>query len=138
MKDSFTENLERLKADLIKLETKIKVFESLEPLRKYILVTRLNRSCYLVEIRRRIVLDLLELGLSKFDISKVLNKNHATILHAVKTPADPRVEKIVAENYKQWINDNVYPVTVPLIVPSSQHPTGYKTIVDYKLRKLPE
>ena len=75
---------------------------------------------------------------SKFDISKVLNKNHATILHAIKTPADPRVEKIVAENYKQWINDNVYPVTVPLTVPSADHPTGYKTIVDYKLRKLPE
>ena len=138
MKDDFTENLDRLKKEFTKLEHRIQILESLEPLRKYLLKTGFNRSCYLVEMRRRIILDLLESGLNKYDISKVLNKNHATILHAIKTPADPRVEKVVLENYKQWIEDKVYPMTVPLVIPSANHPTGYKTIVNYKLRKLLE
>jgi hypothetical protein len=136
MKDSFTENLERLRADLIKIENKIKVFESLTDIRDYVLATRLNRNSYLVEVRRRIMLDLFDLGLTKFDISKVFNKNHATVLHALKTPADPLVEEIVARNYKQWIKDRVYPESVPETIPSAIHPTGYRTIMNYKLIQL--
>ena len=136
MTDGFTENLDRLRKDLKVLQEKIQKLESLGPIRKYVLATRLNRNSYLVEVRRRIILDLLELGLNKYDVSKVMNKNHATILHAIKTPADPMVEKIVEENYKQWIKDKVYPESVPTTVVSAVHPTGYKTVMNYKLKKL--
>jgi hypothetical protein len=136
MKDGFTENLERLKNEIKRLEHKVEVFENLRELRIYLLATRLNRNSFLVELRRQVILDLEAQGLSKFDISKVLNKNHATVLHALKSPADPEVEKVVKSNYKQWIADKVYPESVSVTVVSADHPSGFRSKVNYKLLKV--
>ena len=136
MKDGFTENLDRIKNEIKRLEHKVEVFESLRELRSYLLATRINRNSFLVELRRQVILDLEAQGLSKFDISKVLNKNHATILHALKSPADPEVERVVKENYKQWIADRVFPESVSVTVVSVTHPSGFRSKVDYKLLKV--
>jgi hypothetical protein len=136
MKDVFTENLERIKREIKRLEHKVEVFESIKELRIYLLATGLNRNSFLVELRRQVILDLEAQGLNKFDISKILNKNHATILHALKSPADPEIEKVVKSNYKQWIADRVFPESVSVTVVSADHPSGFRSKVDYKLLKV--
>jgi hypothetical protein len=42
----------------------------------------------------------------------------------------------VALNYKDWMANNLCPVTFTKAVPSDIHPTGWKHITLYKLKQL--
>ena len=118
------------------LEKDIEMLRELEKLHKYFSRVKTFQNSYIVEVRRLISLELVEKGVTISDIARALCRNHGSIFHSFKVDPAPEVKEAVKDNYKDWIRDNKYPISVPILVPSCVHPTGYKTTITLELRDL--
>ena len=126
---SFDERISLLEKDIETLR-ELKVVQSyFDKIKKY-------KNSYVVEMRRVVTMELFNKGINKSDIGRTLGRHHSSIIHSFKVESTPEVIEAVKDNYKDWIRDNKYPISVPIIVPSYVHPTGYKTTITYELRDL--
>ena len=118
---------------LKELNKEIELLNYLIPLRDYFLKIRKNQNSFVVEMRRLVMIELRDLGLNKSEIARLFGKDHSTVLHLEKIESDEYVIKEVGKHYKDWIQLNLYPVSIPKTVPSYLHKSGWKMVRDYKL-----
>jgi hypothetical protein len=133
VKLNFDQQLEKLKKDLIILEERIALFEEYGKLREYFSKTKKSQNSYITEIRKIIATEMREKGFTFSDIGKIFSKDHSTIMNLFRLNSDPRIQKEVIENYKDWIANNFFPETISIRIPSADHPTGWGSIITYKL-----
>jgi hypothetical protein len=114
-------------------ERRVSLLKSVEYLHKYFYPVRKSRTSYIVEMRRVVSLKLMEEGLLMIDLAAMFGKDHATILHNIKTPGLQHVVDTVIVNYEQWIADGVYPDTLYVSEYSDIHATGMATVLNYEL-----
>ena len=129
VKKSYEEQLEDLQKE-------IELINFLIPLRDYFLKIKKNQNSFVVEMRRVVMNDLFVLGLNKSEVGRIFGKDHSTIIHLKKLVSDEYVQKHVGMYYKEWIANNVYPVSISKYVPSYLHKTGWKTVRTYKLESV--
>jgi len=128
-KESFEDRIERLNAE-------IQLLKDLIPLRNYFALNAKYQSSYLVEMRKVTAYALFDKGLSYSEIARVLSRSHGAILHLFKITSDPEVEKVIKENYEEWLENNRHPMPLLKWVPSDIHLQGWKQKTDYKLITL--
>lgn len=126
---SFEERIEGLKQE-------IELLEELIPIYEYFKLTVKYRNCYIVEVRKTVAKELFDRGISYSEIGRALKRNHATIMNLMVLENTKEVVEEVALNYKDWMANNLCPVTFTKAVPSDIHPTGWKHITLYKLKRL--
>jgi predicted RNA-binding protein YlqC (UPF0109 family) len=129
VKKSYEEQLEELQKEMDLLNFLI-------PLRNYFLKIKKCQNSFVVEMRRVVAEELFALGLNKSEVGKVFGKDHSTIIHLKKLVSDQYVQKHVNMYYKEWISNNVYPVSISKSVPSYLHKTGWKIVRTYKLESV--
>jgi len=129
VKKSYEEQLEELQKE-------VDLLNLLIPLRDYFLKIRKCQNSFVVEMRRVIAEELFALGLNKSEVGRIFGKDHSTIIHLKKLVSDEYVQKHVGMYYKEWIANNVYPVSISKTIPSYIHKTGWKTVRTYKLESV--
>jgi len=129
VKKSYEEQLEELQKE-------VDLLNFLIPLRDYFLKIRKCQNSFVVEMRRVIAEELFALGLNKSEVGRIFGKDHSTIIHLKKLVSDEYVQKHVGMYYKEWIANNVYPVSISKTIPSYIHKTGWKTVRTYKLESV--
>lgn len=87
-------------------------------------------------MRRLVYFDLQKMGFKLTDISLILSRDHATIINLRKITSSDYVTKEVKENYKKWIEQGLYPISVRINEESYLHSNGRKTSVIYKLVEI--
>jgi hypothetical protein len=118
------------------LYRQIEKLESVEYLYEYFAPLKKKRNSFIVEMRRVVAEELDKQGFNLTDISLILSKNHATILHLKTTIASDYVAQEVITNYKQWIEDKVYPQSCVIYETSYLHTQGFKHTTTYKLEPI--
>jgi hypothetical protein len=121
---------------IIDLLNKVEKLESVQYLYEYFIKIKTSRNCFDVELRRLVCIDLQKMGFNLTDISLILSKNHATIINLRKITSSDYVTKEVKENYKEWIEQGLYPISVRINEESYLHANGRKTSIIYKLVKI--
>jgi phenylalanyl-tRNA synthetase alpha subunit len=102
---------------------------------EYFKKLKTKRNAYIVAMRIYMAKKLAEKKIFTFDqIGLLLSKDHATIMYLVKTSPPDYIKKIVEENIETWINNQVYPVSVPSF--ESSYKGGFKHIITYKLKAI--
>jgi len=129
VKKSYEEQLEELQKE-------VDLLNLLIPLRDYFLKIRKCQNSFVVEMRRVIAEELFALGLNKSEVGRIFGKDHSTIIHLKKLVSDEYVQKHVGMYYKEWIANNVYPVSISKTIPSYIHKTGWITVRTYKLESV--
>jgi hypothetical protein len=109
--------------------------ESVQYLYDYFIHLKNNRNCFVVEMRRLIANDLKQQGFNVVDIALILSKHHSSIIYINDTLASNNVALEVKENYKDWIEQGVYPKSVREKQVSHFHKDGIKTVIVYELIK---
>lgn len=126
---SFEERIKGLKQE-------IELLEELIPIYEYFKLTIKYRNSYIVEVRRIIAKELLNKGISYSEVGRTLSRDHTTIMHLMTVENTKEIQEIVALNYKQWIVNKLCPITFTKMVPSSIHPNGWRSTIDYELKQL--
>jgi hypothetical protein len=121
---------------IIDLLNQVEKLESVQYLYEYFIKIKKSRNCFDVEMRRLVCIDLQKMGFNLTDISLILSKDHATIINLRKITSSDYVTKEVGENYKEWIKNGLYPISVRIKEESYLHQNGYKNSVIYKLVKI--
>lgn len=121
-----------------KAEERLELLKSAEYLHDYFYPVRKSRTSYIVEMRKVVSLRLLDRGFLKIDLATIFGKDHASVLHNIKTLGLQNIEDTVIVNYEQWISDGVYPDTIYVSEPSDIHSTGYATVINYELLEMLE
>jgi hypothetical protein len=55
-----------------------------------------------------------------------------------RTKVSPEVEKVVKENWLQWIEDGVYPHSIKILALDPRYNTMTREETSFELRPLPE
>jgi hypothetical protein len=126
VKKSYEEQLEELQKE-------VDLLNFLIPIRDYFLKIKKCQNSFVVEMRRITAKELFALGLNKSEIGRIFGKDHSTIIHLLRLVSDDYVQKHVGMYYKEWMANNVYPVSVAKSVPSYLHKNGWKAVRTYKL-----
>jgi hypothetical protein len=121
---------------IIGLLEQVEKLQSVSYLYEYFIKIKTSRNCFDVEMRRLVCIDLEKKGFNLTDISLILSKNHATIINLRKITSSDYVTKEVKENYKEWIEQGLYPRSVRINEESYLHANGRKTSIIYKLVKI--
>jgi hypothetical protein len=121
---------------IIDLLNQVEKLESVQYLYEYFIKIKTSRNCFDVEMRRLVCIDLEKMGFNLTDISLIISKNHATIINLRKITSSDYVTKEVKENYKEWIEQGLYPTSVRINEESYLHANGRKTSIIYKLVKV--
>ncbi len=129
VKKSYEEQLEELQKE-------VDLLNFLIPIRDYFLKIKKNQNSFVVEMRRLVAEELFALGLNKSEIGRIFGKDHSTIIHLLKLVSDEYVQKHVSMYYKEWMTNNVYPVSISKAVPSYLHKSGWKIVRTYKLESI--
>jgi hypothetical protein len=124
-----TEKIEKLKLE-------IKRLEYLLPYEKYFKRLEGMKNSYIVEMRRLVSEKLYDMGYNKMEIGEVIHRDHSSVIHLLKVGPNEDVAEVVRDNYMDWIENDKYPISVPVIAPSYIHPSGYKTIISCEVRDL--
>jgi hypothetical protein len=84
---------------------------NLEKLENYYQNAPRFRGMYFVAMKRMHCKRLRENGLTLYAIARILNCNHATVLHHIRSPDlyDTSIENLVRENWAEWISKKAYP-----------------------------
>lgn len=128
--NSFEEHINSLINTAMKLSSYL-------PLNRYFRAVEGVQNSYMVELRRIYAVKLLKEGLTNSEIARLLCKDHATISYLVKTTnEDDPIRKEIIDKCVDWISQGLYPVTYTEIVVSSDHKTGFKSIVNYELKSI--
>ena len=99
---SFTQRIKELE-EQIALLNECKEFEF------YFKQLKNNRNSYVVEMRKYAKKILEEKNLGVTEISRILHKNHSTILSYDKKDSSLYVQEEVKEHFWTWFNEKVYP-----------------------------
>lgn len=67
-------------------------------------------SDWVVEMRRRLSLQMREIGIRPTRIAKVLHVDHSTVSFYVRMVPRPDIQSVIEENMWSWIDDGVYPM----------------------------
>lgn len=126
VKTSYEEQIEALQKE-------IELLSSLIPLREYFLKIKDNQNSFVVEMRKLVMEDLFGLGLNQSEVGRILTRHHSSIIHLKKLDSDDYVKKHVKMYYKDWIANDLYPMSISKSVTSYLHPTGWKSVRTYKL-----
>jgi hypothetical protein len=127
---SYDERIEILREEIL-------VLEKLKEIHEYFKLVRWSRNSYIVEMRKIFATKLFfENNLSYSEIGRVLCKDHSTIIHLLTINSSIKVEKEVFENYKDWMNSNVYPKSYYTSVPNEFADNGHTSELNYRLVKL--
>jgi hypothetical protein len=118
---------------IVELYKQVEKLESVEYLYEYFLPLKNKRNSFVVEMRRLVADKLDKQGFNLTDISLILSRNHATIMYLKTIRASDDVATEVLINYKQWIEDKVYPQSCIIYETSDIHPQGIKHTTTYKL-----
>jgi hypothetical protein len=118
---------------IVELYKQVEKLESVEYLYEYFLPLKNKRNSFVVEMRRLVADKLDKQGFNLTDISLILSRNHATIMYLKTIRASDDVATEVLINYKQWIEDKVYPQSCIIYETSAIHPQGIKHVTTYKL-----
>jgi len=121
---------------IVILERELARAEKALPLYHYFKAISRQKNSYVVELRRVVVLRLLEEGYSKHEVSKVICKSHSTVLHLLKIKSHVEVEITVALYNRIWIRDKQYPMIRRKLVPDSDHKTGFTSVLNYYLKDI--
>jgi hypothetical protein len=121
---------------IIGLLEQVEKLKSVQYLHEYFIKIKTSRNCFDVELRRLVCIDLEKMGFNLTDISLILSKDHATIINLRKITSSDYVTKEVKENYKEWIEQGLYPRSVRINEESYLHANGRKTSIIYKLVKI--
>lgn len=124
--------LERIAA----LEKELKRSVDALPLYYYFSKVSRRKNSYMVEMRRVVAENLLSKGYTIMEVSKVLCKDHASVLHFLGIESDSNVKKTVSENYTMWLSEDVYPDIKRKTIPDADNHRGFRTILDYTLKKI--
>lgn len=125
-----------LQSKIEELEKQIALLKKYQHYEEYFSKIGKKKNDFIVEMRRLLCKELYSAGLSKSDIGRIIHRDHSTVIHALKSEAAKDVHEAVAQNYKTWIADNVYPKSIEMRVPSHLHKAGVKSIISYKLVDL--
>jgi hypothetical protein len=136
VKLTYEQQIKKLKQNLVLLEKKIELFEEYSALREYFQKTKKAQNSYIIELRKIIAQEMKDKGFTYVDIGRLFSKDHSTIMSMFKLDSDPKIQKEVLENYKDWMANKVYPITSPGREPSALHPNGWASIIEYKLVKI--
>jgi hypothetical protein len=120
---------------IIDLLNQVEKLESVQYLYEYFIKIKNSRNCFDVELRRLVCIDLQYLRFNVTDISLILSKNHSSVINLCKITSSDYVTKVVGENYKEWIEQGLYPISVRINEESYLHTNGRKTSIIYKLVK---
>ena len=118
------------------LDSELKRLVDALPLYEYFNKIRKRKNSYIVEMRKLVAEDLLANDYTVIEISKILCKDHGSILHVLTITSDPKVEAVVKSNYRKWLSDNVYPDVKRRKEPDCYSVSGFTTVLDYVLKKL--
>ena len=118
------------------LDNELKKLIDALPLYVYFNKIRKRKNSYIVEMRKIVAEDLLAKNYTIIEISKILCKDHSSILHLLTINRDPNVENAVKLNYNDWINNNVYPDIKRKREPAYHTHTGFTTVLDYVIKNL--
>jgi hypothetical protein len=118
------------------METELKRSIDALPLYNYFSKISNNKNSYVVEMRKVIAEILFSKDYTIMEISKVLCKDHASVLHFLGIESNSNVKKVVSENYTAWLSEDVYPTIKRKTIPDADNPRGYRTVLDYTLKKI--
>ena len=117
-------------------QEQIKNLEYFKTIKHYFDRIRRTKESYVVELRRQVALDLHAKGHTLSEIGRLINRNHATVIHLLKIKSHKYIEKEVKANYKQWIIDEVYPQSISQLVKGEYYKEGFGVKVYYKLKSI--
>lgn len=129
MKQTYEGKISNLINQAYKLESVAHLYEYFKKIKR-------SKNCFEVEMRRLVSIDLQKMGFNLTEISLILSKNHATIINLGKIVSSDYVTKEVGENYKQWIEKGLYPISVKIKEKTSLHGNLWETSIIYKLVKI--
>lgn len=121
---------------LASLETEMRELKRLIIIRDYFAPIKNKQNSYIVEMRRQMAVRLFALGYTNSEVARTFSRNHASIINLMKSPSDPRIAEEVADNMDYWMDNELYPETYEVWVPSSSHKWGAKSEVRFKLKSL--
>ena len=94
------------------LKKQIELFEELSVLESYFKPLREVKNLYMIEVRRICALELEKKGLSYAEIARVFGTTYKVAVRAINNPKVEHAFQVAKKNYKKWVKEKVYPVTI--------------------------
>lgn len=94
------------------LRKQIELFEELAILESYFKPLREVKNLYMIEVRRICALELEKKGLSYAEIARVFGTSYNVAIRAIHNPKVEHAFQVAKKNYKKWLREKVYPVTI--------------------------
>lgn len=94
------------------LRQQIELFQELATLENYFKPLREVKNLYMIEMRRICALDLEQKGLTYSEIARVFGTSYNVAKRAINNPKVDHAFEIAKKNYKKWLREKVYPVTI--------------------------
>jgi hypothetical protein len=136
MKEDYLVGISNLEKRANKLLEQLQLLREAEPLHNYFKKTSAYQNSYIVEMRRLVATDLMEKGLSKLDVSRILCRDHAAVSHVLTIESAPEIKEIVGNNYKEWIANNLFPETYQVQEYSFIHVKGIRSATKFNLKPV--
>lgn len=120
------------------LKNEIERLESVRSLHEYFFAVKRQQNSFIVQMRKVVANQLIIKGFSNSEVSRIVCRNHASIIHLRRKQQDASnfVVSEVANNYEDWIKNRMYPVTYTKFVPNHLAANGFTTITKYKLKAI--
>lgn len=127
----FDERIQELKNEIERLE-------SVRPLYEYFFAIRRQQNSFIVQMRKIVAKQLIAVGFSNSEVSRIVCRDHATVIHLRRKQQDASdfVVEEVAKHYEDWMKNKEYPVTYIKSIPNHLAATGFTTITLYKMKKI--
>ena len=94
------------------LRKQIELFQELSELESYFKPLREVKNLYMIEVRRICALELEKKGLNYSEIARVFGTTYNVAKRAINNPKVEHAFQVAKKNYKKWMKDKVYPVTI--------------------------
>lgn len=121
---------------IIELKSYAEKLESVRNLYNYFEKIKNNQNCFVVEMRRLVANDLADLGFRVCDIALITSRHQSSIIYINKGNVCHEVAMKVLYNYKNWISQELYPISVREKTESFIHKGGIATKVRCELINL--
>lgn len=127
-------------ARIQELKNEIERLESVRSLYEYFFAIRRQQNSFIVQMRKIVSKQLIAVGFSNSEVSRIICRDHATVIHLRRKQQDASdyVVEEVAKHYEDWMKNKEYPVTYTKFVPNHLAANGFTTITLYKMKKIEE
>lgn len=134
------EKRKKVLKDTVESYTRIlQVYETCGEIQKYFGKIRCMQNMYIVAMRHEATKLLSEEGAKLTDVGLIICRSHGTLsVKNTHTKVSPEVEKVVKENWLQWIEDGVYPHSIKILALDPRYNTMTREETSFELRPLPE